>query len=332
MGEIVHRDEQIEQLMHDFNTSREKGLPFQQFIFLGPTGTGKTATALYLKEQIEKEGYHVYYIVAQPSLLFTVQQFTGKVYSSVARAMFDIQKVLRSQKKNVVILDDADTLLVERGNLDYLMYFLSREPSIDWLIVISNKSYILSQIEDIKVKGSWIPVPIFFPPYNANELFDILKSKKFPLKDDILRWIAEQTVSEGSNTRRAIGLADFFSKNLGEKYTQEDLKRLSKQYDEEFLAREILQMDPRKRMILKIVYTSPSQKIELKDLIEKYNEISLNTKSAKTVAEWVQEMIKEGLLELSQKSLGQGKGIKREIYLSNALFLESDKFLMLLGV
>ncbi|MHC1587530.1 MAG: ORC1-type DNA replication protein, partial [Candidatus Syntropharchaeia archaeon] len=198
------------------------------FIY-GKTGTGKTATVKYVGRELEKTGETrrkacfvlylncevidtQYRVLANLARLFDREiPMTGwptdQVYAEFKAAIDEEEKTI------VIILDEVDKL-VKKG--DEVLYNLSRmnselENARVSMIGISN-GITFREYLDARVKSSLGEEEIVFPPYDANQLRDILEQraglafKEGVLEENVIPLCAAYAAHEHGDARRALDL------------------------------------------------------------------------------------------------------------------------------
>ncbi len=195
---IPHREKQINQIGMILAPVLRGEKPSNIFIY-GKTGTGKSLcvqhTTAKLKEAARKNGngkIKVIYINCKMSKVSDTEYrmlsqlilnfgitvpFTGLPTNQLYRRFFEL---LDSEEQNVIlVLDEIDALVSKIG--DGVLYNLTRvnqdlRKSKLTLVGISNNISFINDL-DPRVKSSLSEEEIVFPPYNANELRDILAER-----------------------------------------------------------------------------------------------------------------------------------------------------------
>lgn len=194
---IPHRDPQIKQIALMLAPILRNEKPSNVFIY-GKTGTGKTLVIRNIIENLIKSaegagaGLKIIYINCKMQKITDTEYrllaqlisefgervpYTGLPTNELYKKFF---KHLESAAKNIIIvLDEVDSLIGKIG--DEVLYNMTRinqdlEKTKLTLIGISNN---LSFIENLdpRVKSSLSEEEMVFPPYNANQLRDILTGR-----------------------------------------------------------------------------------------------------------------------------------------------------------
>lgn len=224
--ELPHREEQIQELASVLAPALHGETPSNVLIY-GKTGTGKTAVAKYVGKELEEadagSACSVIYLNCEVVdtqyrvLAHLARHFdkdipmtgwpTDQVYSEFRNALDEKKRVV------VIMLDEVDKL-VRKG--DDVLYNLSRinsdlvQARVS-LIGISNDLK-FTEFLDPRVKSSLGEDEIIFPPYNAEQIQDILAQRAElafrpgVLADDVIPLCAAFAAREHGDARRALDL------------------------------------------------------------------------------------------------------------------------------
>ena len=228
---LPHREKQIDQLASILATALRGERPSNVLIF-GKTGTGKTAVIKYLGNEISKadEWKRVCFLYMNCEIVDTpyavlqnvgnafVQDFDEKIPFtgwSTERVYNILREKIDEEKRIVVIvLDEIDKLVYKSG--DDVLYHLSKinddlEKAKISLIGISNDLK-FTEFLDPRVKSRLSDEKMVFPPYNANELTDILQQRaklafeNGIIDDGVISLCAALAAQEHGDARRALDL------------------------------------------------------------------------------------------------------------------------------
>lgn len=194
---IPHREKQIKQVALILAPLLRNEKPSNIFIY-GKTGSGKTLVVKSVVDNllntISKEDIpvRIFYINCKMKKITDTEYrllaqlisnfgesvpYTGLPTNEVYKRFFELLD--RTNQNVVLVLDEIDALVKKIG--DGILYNLTRinqelEKTKLTLIGISNN---LSFVDDLdpRVKSSLSEEEIIFPPYNANELRDILTDR-----------------------------------------------------------------------------------------------------------------------------------------------------------
>ncbi|WP_135823683.1 orc1/cdc6 family replication initiation protein [Halorussus ruber] len=231
-GRIVGRDDEIQSLANALNPALFGQSPSNVLLY-GKTGTGKSLCAKHVSRQLvaeaESEGVAVgraYVDCAQDT---TETQAVQTIASEVNRSGTDISipdkgiststyykrlwRILDAEYDVVIIiLDEIDKL-----ENDEILMQLSRAGEAGKLdscklgtIGISNKIKYKDRMDE-RVKSSLCEREFVFPPYNANQLRDIMAARDDAFKEGVLEegtipLAAAQAAQEHGDARKAIDI------------------------------------------------------------------------------------------------------------------------------
>ncbi|MEM1852068.1 MAG: orc1/cdc6 family replication initiation protein, partial [Acidilobaceae archaeon] len=226
---LPHRDAEIRKVASVLAPALRGEKPSNLFIY-GLTGTGKTAVVRLVTSRLEQSAKEAgsklksvyvnvryrdtpYRVLADIAESVGVRiPFTGISTSEV----FDriIKRVSGSGYVYIIVLDEIDFLVKKYG--DDLLYKLTRvnsqllEAKVS-LIGITNSVDFVESV-DPRVKSSLSEVEIVFPPYNAEQLKDILEARAREafvpgaLDNEVIPLCAALAAREHGDARRALDL------------------------------------------------------------------------------------------------------------------------------
>lgn len=225
---LPHRKQQIKGLA-DILSSALKGETPSNILIYGKTGTGKTSTVKYVSKELENMAHK---IGSNCSLLYINSEMFDtqyRVFAYLARVFNKRVPMIgwptdmvysefksgidADNRRVIVILDEVDKL-ASKG--DEALYNLTRingelNNARVSLIGISN-DLTFTDLLDPRVKSSLGEEEIIFPPYNADQLKDILyarATKAFgadTLAESVIPLCAALAASEHGDARRALDL------------------------------------------------------------------------------------------------------------------------------
>ena len=228
---LPHREHHIDQLAQILVTALKGERPSNVLIF-GKTGTGKTAVVKYIENEFRKaDGARmVQYLYLNCEIVDTpygvlqsignkfIENFhqripftglsTDRVYSLLLEKLDEEKRVV------IVALDEIDKIVQKNGD-DILYQLLKINDDLSKarvsIIGISNDLKFTEYL-DPRVRSRLADEKMVFPPYNADELFDILSERarlafeNGIAEEAVLHLIAALAAQEHGDARRALDL------------------------------------------------------------------------------------------------------------------------------
>ena len=314
---IPHREKQISDLGRILFPALKGGRPSNVFLY-GRPGTGKTLVSKFVGSELEKTGQNnghkikVLYINCKMKkqadteyrLLAGLSKelgkevpFTGLPTEQVYHTFFEVLE--KSNQTTIIIIDEIDALIQKTG--DEILYNLTRinqelkNSKISIIGITNNLSFIESL--DPRVKSSLSEEELIFPPYNALQLQDILRTRASltfangSLEPGVIEKCAALAAQEHGDARRALDLLRVAGE-LAERNFEE--KVLIKHVD---IAQEKIDID----RVLEIVKAQPKQSqlvlYSIIQLAEKTKEIQ----TGEVIDIYQNLCIEHGLKSLTQR-------------------------------
>jgi len=225
---LPHRSDQVKVLATILVSALRGETPSNVLIY-GKTGTGKTAVAKHVGKELERTGElhgipcNVVYINCevvdtQYRLLASIARHfekeipmtgwpTDQVYTELKNALDSDKRIA------ITILDEVDKLVTKGDDVLYNLTRINSElkKAKVSLIGITNDLK-FTEFLDPRVKSSLGEEEIIFPPYDANQLRDILRQraemafKPGALEEMVLPLCAAYAAQEHGDARRALDL------------------------------------------------------------------------------------------------------------------------------
>lgn len=326
---FLHRTKQKNELIMELAPILMNSPVACVFVYGNP-GTGKSALLLELIEELRGEARKrkIDLITAyvncsenrtETSILLSIlsQIDKNKEYPKMgwnrAKTIEEFNKVLNDENKNVLILlDEVDYALRESG--DDILYRLSRinnsVKSRVSTIIISNDVRVSDYIKP-RTQSAFGRIKIIFSPYNANELFDIIKERvKFALKegvisDAVIRKIAEIEAQRGGDARKALELVDACAKiaiaKKRNKITIDLVEDADKSIEENSVLNIIASLPKHQKILYLAILKNEKNELEMEG-VEVYKDY-LELCSSYNVEPLTERRIRTFLINLSELSL-----------------------------
>jgi cell division control protein 6 len=333
---LPHRGDQIKSVAKYWIESLIGVTPPDVTIY-GKTGTGKTAVAKFARKQLEQisneknVNVRVEYIrctdyTTEYQVIARLCQqmgqdvpYRGWTKAEVIHAFRDMFKknVFGKNLILIIILDEIDILLKNNG--DGLLYTLTRTDNV---AIASISNYVdFKQFIKPRVKSSLRDREIVFPPYNAQQLMDILDERaelafnNDVLNNDVIPLCAAMAAKEEGDARYALDLlrtSGELADENGSNVIYEDYVREAKDYIEHNKVTDIIMTLPsqQQKVLESLLYlTKRNEEITSGRLYEVYKEFSKgDSVSYRRIFDFINELELLGLISTKTVSRGRGKG------------------------
>jgi cell division control protein 6 len=191
--EVVGREEQQRLIMPAIRPL-SSGNRAGHLILQGFNGSGKTVTIQYVlrraKAYIERSGkHHTFRLVSltgtkdmnpNKAMRELVEQVISmgltKKDLSITTLMDSFLKTLAEDEKPAVLLFDEIDLFLKKP-LNELINLIAREQPNISIVGTTNDPLVMSKINDRRIESAFRPLVVVFPPYNSDELRDILEER-----------------------------------------------------------------------------------------------------------------------------------------------------------
>ena len=277
---LPHRENEIKRLAEVFVVALRGERPGNALLY-GLTGTGKTAVARYVVKRLVEKASALNVKLEQAYVNTRKVDTTYRVVAQIASSIglripptgLAISEVYRRYINalenwggvHIVILDEIDYYVKREG--DDLLYKLVRvneelKNARVALIGITNDINFVESL-DPRVRSSLGEVEIVFPPYNAEQLFDILKQRAekafYPgtVDDGVISFCAALAAREHGDARRALDLlrvsGEIAEREGASKVTVEHVKKANVEIEEGRIQQSILSLPLHQKLILKSI-------------------------------------------------------------------------------
>ena len=346
---LPHREEQIRELARILVTALEGQRPSNVLLF-GKTGTGKTACMKYIGKEIGRadSGLNkVQFIYMNCEVIDTqygvlqnignkfIENFEERIPFtgwSTERVYNILREKIDEDKRVIVIaLDEIDQLVSKSG--DDVLYHLCRinddlKNAKVSVIGISNDLRFMEFL-DPRVKSSLSEEKMVFPPYNAEQLKDILEQRSKLVLDDgvlepsVIPLCAALAAQEHGDARRALDLlrvaTEIAERNHLPVVTESDVVKAKNKIELDCVTEAIRTLPVQSKLVLMGVMLNSERgesKLTTGDLYETYKEICQCTSMAILTQRRITDLISEldmlGIIHARVKSFGRG-GRTKEI-------------------
>ena len=364
---LPHRETQIEQLAQILVPALKGERPSNVLMF-GKTGTGKTAVVRYIENELKKADLQrlVHYLYLNCEIVDTPYgilqsvanrfvenlnqriPFTGlstdRVYGMLVEKLDEERRIV------ILVLDEIDKTVTKNGD-DVLYQLLKINDDLSRarvsLIGISNDLKFTEYL-DPRVRSRLSDEKMVFPPYNAEELFDILAQRSRlafdngTAPDGVLSLISALAAQEHGDARRALDLlrvaAELAERQGNDTITEEHVRRAKNKVELDTVIEAVKSLPTQSKLILLGIVLNEevgNTKLTTGEVYTTYRDLCRRTGVTPLTQRRITDLISEldmlGLVHARVKSFGRG-GRTKEIQGSVPQFevkriLERDEIL-----
>ncbi|RAP52368.1 MAG: cell division control protein Cdc6 [Methanosphaera sp. rholeuAM270] len=333
---LPHRNEKIKTVAKFWVEALSNITP-QDITIYGKTGTGKTAVTRFAKNQLEeiaeKNNLNVRIEYIRCTDYNTEYQILAKLCQQLGkpvpyrgwtkaevvntfRNLFD-KNILGDDLILIVILDEIDVILKNDG--DNILYTLTRTDNVS---ITSISNYVdFKRFIKPKVKSSLRDREIVFPPYNAQQLNDILKERselsfnEGVITDGVLSLCSALAAKEEGDARYALDLLKTSGEIADEKeadnITEDYVKEAKERIEHNKIIDVVMTLPLQQQKVLEAItiLTYKNEEITSGLLYEVYQDLAKNDKvSYRRLFDFINELEMLGLISANTISRGRGKG------------------------
>jgi len=341
--QILHRQKQIEEITKILSPIfREE--PTSNIFIYGKPGTGKTTTINYIIKEIKyfldkqenknlQQKIKIIYLNCKEGhvsdteyrLISTTCSYFGKQIPaglSIKNIYDEFFRVVDYQKANIIlVLDEIDNIVSK--NSDDFLYNLARKrfKNINLTLIGISNNINFIELLDPRIKSALNQEEFIFPPYNAEELLDILKQRsdnafeKSVVSEGVLEKVAGIIAQQNGDMRRAINLlrvvGELAERNNLNKLSLELVEEAEKKLEENIMLEMIYSQPLHSKIILYSVLqnTIKTKTTTTGKVYEQYEQLCKTTKqkslTSRRVTDFVVELDMLGLISTNIASYGR---------------------------
>lgn len=346
---LLHREKEMEQLASILAPTLKGERPSNVLIF-GWTGVGKTIVskvvcreleniamsisqpiqAIYINCKMEKVNTEYRLLARLASELGFEVPVTGLPTDEIYKTVYNI--INSQQKILVVVLDEVDSMDQASSalyDITRINYELTNKSKV-CVIGISNDLNFIESLEP-KVKSSFSGEELVFPPYNANQLRDILEQRATEafvpgtLADGVISKCAALAAQEHGDARKALNLlrvaAELADRTGVRQITEAHLERAEERIDLETITEVVKTLPRQSQMVLWSILEIGAANVQFAtgDVFDHYSKVCAQLKFKPLTQRRVSDLISEldilGII--TAKVISKGRyGRTREISLA----------------
>jgi len=284
---LPHRENEIKRLAQILIVALEGSRPSNVLIY-GLTGTGKTAVAKYvvtrLVEKASSMNAKLNYAYVNTRKVDTTYRVLASIASSLGLRIpmtgIAISEVYRRYINglenwgglHIVILDEIDYYVKREGDdLLYKLVRINEELSRARVVIIGITNDInFVETLDPRIRSSLGEEEIVFPPYDADQLFDILKQRaelafyEEAIDDAVISYCAALAAREHGDARRALDLlrvaGEIAERENAPKVTLDHVKKALVELEEGRIFQAVSTLPLHAKLVLKAVVEVSKEK------------------------------------------------------------------------
>jgi len=342
--ELPHRNSEIEKIAGITACALNGDVP-PNFLCYGMTGTGKTATVRYISQKLAQHcsTKPPWWVYINCTVVSTPYRILAHIYNTIIgkekipstglpkdvilKKLLGLLDHYIKDSICFLVLDEIDILMEKKGGNEILYNLTRLNESLDLcrtsVIGISNKLKFMEFLDARVTSNLEEEEPIVFHPYNANQLYDILKLRaeiafqEGVIDDGVIKLCAGLAAKEHGDARRALQLlrksGEIAERNQNKKIMENDVEKAQKDLDKDHIVEYIFLMFLQAKLTLTAIFLlskyTKEHVITSGDIYEVHSELAQIIPNVKQlthrrISDYVNELALSGLITTLTKSMG----------------------------
>ncbi|MHA1319374.1 MAG: Cdc6/Cdc18 family protein [Promethearchaeota archaeon] len=343
--ELPHRNSEIEKIAGITACALKGDVP-PNFLCYGMTGTGKTATVRYISQKLAQHCSNKppWWVYINCTVVSTPYRILAHIYNTIVGKEkipstglpkdVILKKLLGLFDQHIkdsicfLVLDEIDILIEKKGGNEILYNLTRLNENLDQcrtsVIGISNKLKFMEFLDARVTSNLGEEEPIVFHPYDANQLYDILKLraevafKEGVIDDGVIKLCAGLAAKEHGDARKALQLlrkaGEIAERNQTKKIMENHVEKAQKDIDKDHIVEYIFSMPLQVKLTLIAVFllskhTKEHIIITSGDIYEVHSELAQIIPNVKQlthrrISDYINELALSGLITAETKSMG----------------------------
>ena len=340
---LPHRNSEIEKIAGITACALKGDVP-PNFLCYGMTGTGKTATVRYISQKLAQHSTKPpWWVYINCTVVSTPYRILAHIYNTIVgkeiipstglpkdvilKKLLGLLDQYIKDRICFLVLDEIDILIEKKGGNEILYNLTRLNESLDQcrtsVIGISNKLK-FTEFLDARVNSNLEEEePIVFKPYNANQLYDILKLraeiafKEGVIDDGVIKLCAGLAAKENGDARKALQLlrkaGEIAERNQTKKILENHVEKAQKDIDKDYIVEYIFSMPLQAKLTLTAIFllskNTKEHIITSGDIYEAHSELAQIIPNVKQlthrrISDYINELALSGLITATTKSMG----------------------------
>ena len=343
-NELPHRNSEIEKIAGITACALNGDVP-PNFLCYGMTGTGKTATVRYISQKLAQHcsAKPPWWVYINCTVVSTPYRILAHIYNTIIGKEkipstglpkdVILKKLLGLLDQYIkdsicfLVLDEIDILMEKKGGNEILYNLTRLNESLDHcrtsVIGISNKLKFMEFLDARVTSNLEEEEPIVFHPYNANQLYDILKLRaeiafqEGVIDNGVIKLCAGLAAKEHGDARRALQLlrkaGEIAERNQTKKIIENHVEKAQKDIDKDHIVEYIFSMPLQATLTLTAIFLlskyTKEHIITSGDIYEVHSELAQFIPNVKQlthrrISDYINELALSGLITTLTKSMG----------------------------